>query len=232
VTGTDWASLKTWILEQGPAQIAAGDVRDIKSDFELASMQDLSGLDRAISLAWPLPRETLMGIVDRPTLLYKHAYTQINYLMDRTATLIALKLQEAGARALPIPASHIIEWEYPLKAHVNHRQVAAHLGQGWFGRNNLLVTPDCGAKVRLVTVLTDAEISEPGPWSEKIGGNGCGKCVACVKVCPAGAIRHGPQDFDLKPCAEKNREFEKIRGIGQRICGICVKACDGPDGAP
>jgi len=222
----DWPAIKQWILNQAPVRVAAGDITEIKKDFELAKQADLTGLDYAISMAFPLPRQALSGITDGPTLIYKHAYSQVNYLMDRTALSLALMLQEQGARSLAIPASQIIDWEN-LLAHLNHRQVAVHLGQGWYGRNNLLVTPDRGAQVRLVTVLTEAAIEEPGPWRSKRGESGCGECRACVAVCPAGAVRGGPEDFDRPACAQKTRQFEKMRGIGQRICGVCVKACPG-----
>jgi epoxyqueuosine reductase QueG len=222
-----WTELKAWIEAQAPVQIAAGDVRKIRDSFELAQEMDLSGLDYAVSLAYPLPGAALLGITEGPTLLYKHVYTQVNYLMDRVAMGVALRLEEAGQRAIPVAASQLIDWQ-KLKAHVNHRQVAAHLGQGWFGRNNLLVTKWRGAQVRLVTVLTDAEIVEPGPWAGRIGESGCGECRRCVSVCPVGAIHEGPTEFELQKCADKTREFEKLRGIGQRICGVCVKACHGP----
>jgi epoxyqueuosine reductase QueG len=222
--GFDWERTRSELLAQGALQVAAGDIREIRDDFELARMQDLSGLDYAVSLVFPLPSEVLAGIEDGPTLLYKHAYAQVNYLMDRTALMLALGLQAAGYRALPVAASQIISWE-PLKAHVNHRQVAVHLGHGWYGRNNLLVTPRRGAQVRLVSVLTDAEVTEPGPWAERRGQSGCGPCRRCGSVCPADAIHDGPADFDLPACAAKTKEFEKRRGIGQRICGVCVRAC-------
>ncbi len=225
----DWKSLERWVHEQAPVCLAAGNITEIKHGFELAREADLEGLDHALSMAFPLPAGSLSGIIDRPTLLYKHAYSQVNFLMDRVALGAALRLQQAGHRAIPVPASQIIDWER-LRAHVDHRMVAVHLGQGWYGRNNLLVTPSHGARVRLVTVLTDAEVNEPGPWAHKGGESGCGGCSDCVSVCPVEAIRHGPEDFDLESCAAKNKEFEKMRGIGQRICGLCVKACAGPRG--
>lgn len=225
----DWNGLKAWILDQAPVQVAAGDITSIKNDFELNQEMDLSGIDHGISLAFPLPGQSLLGIEDRPTLLYKHTYQQVNYLMDRVALMIALRLQEAEWRAVAIPASQIIDWER-LRAHINHRQVAVHLGQGWYGRNNILVTPEWGSRVRLVTVLTDAAFDEPGPWASEKERSGCGHCRDCVAVCPAGAIHEGPEDFDLAACAARTRENEKMRGIGQRICGVCVRACPGPKG--
>jgi epoxyqueuosine reductase len=218
--------LNRWLRDQGPLLVAAGDIRELRDGFELARMQDLAGLDSAVSLALPLPAEVLAGITDGPTLLYKHAYQQVNYLLDKTALGLALRLQDAGARALPIPASQIITWD-PLRAHVDHRRVAVHLGQGWYGRNNLLVTPGRGAQVRLVTVLTSAPLVEPGPWADHHGESGCGDCRRCAAKCPVNAIHDGPADFNRPACADRTREFEKIRGIGQRICGVCVRACGG-----
>ena len=134
-------------------------------------------------------------------------------------------LEENGKKAIPVPASQIIDWEKKL-GHLSHRQVGVELGLGFYGRNNLLVTPEYGARVRLVTVLTDLELDIPG--SAKGKNLSCGSCTACVDVCPAGAIHTGPEDFDRSACFAKVREFEKMRGIGVGICGICVKACRGP----
>ena len=225
----DWPNLKKWIKEQAPVQTAAGDITEIKQYMEIAKEQDITGLDYAISMAFLFPAEVLNGIEDGPTLLYKHTYQQLNYLMDKVALCTSLWLQQDGHRALAVPASQVTEWE-KLLAHVNHRQVAVHLGQGWYGRNNILVTPDWGAQVRLVTVLTDAPFNDPGPWAEHNQEMGCGKCRKCVVECPVKAIHNGPQDFDRDKCAQRTREFERMKGVGQRICGVCIKACKGPAG--
>lgn len=220
----EFSELWAWLATEGPVCAAAGEVRTIKAEFELSREQDLCGLDYAVSLACPLPAAALEGISTRPTLLYKHIYQQVNYFLDRTALLLGWRFQSAGFRALPIAASQLVDWER-LRAHVDHRRVAVHLGQGWYGRNNLLVTPWGGAQVRLVTVLTDAPVFLPGPWSGNRERSGCGECRKCVEVCPVGAVHEGPQDFELAACAARTREFERLRGIGQRICGVCVKAC-------
>ena len=220
-----WLELTAAVLAAAPgAVIAAGDIRALRDDFDLAREQDLTGLDCAVSLAFPLPPDSLGGIKDGPTLLYKHAYTQLNYLMDRVGLAVSHRLMAAGFRALPIAASQLTDWER-LRGHVDHRRVASHLGLGWYGRNNLLVTPGRGAQVRLVTVLTDAALDHPGEWAGR--ESGCGDCRACVAVCPVAAIHDGPESFDRPACAARTREFEKVRGIGQRICGVCVRACGG-----
>ncbi|MFO8057834.1 MAG: 4Fe-4S binding protein, partial [bacterium] len=71
---------------------------------------------------------------------------------------------------------------------------------------------------------------DPGPWADRKGESGCGRCKKCLAVCPVDAIKEDPADFDSDACKERIKQFEKIRGIGQRICGICVRACGGPAG--
>jgi epoxyqueuosine reductase QueG len=55
----------------------------------------------------------------------------------------------------------------------------------------------------------------------------CGDCRFCVKICPSGAIKDKPSEFDHIKCFEKLKEFQKQRLVDQYICGICVKACKG-----
>ena len=139
-------------------------------------------------------------------------------ILDRTATLVAAFIQAHGYRALPAPASVFVDWQ-PQAPHLSHKMIAYRAGLGWIGRNMLLVTPEWGARVRLVTVLTDMPVeSPPRPKGE------CGSCRRCVTSCPVGAINDGPEDFDFLACNDVNRYHEK-HGMGVRICGVCVKAC-------
>jgi epoxyqueuosine reductase len=214
--------LAAFLKTQGIDLFCAGSVAAIKSEFPLAKDMDLEKIDYAVSIAFPLSSQVIEGIVDRPTLLYKHLYRQVNNLLDRIALVIARWLEDQGARAIPIPASQIIDWEKNL-GHLSHRQAAVELGMGFYGRNNLLVTPQYGSRIRLATVLTDLPVEIPGPAKGK--NLSCGSCQACVSVCPAKAIHTGPQDFDRKACFAKVKEFERLRGISVGICGICLRAC-------
>ena len=177
---------------------------------------------RAIVMAIPLNPAALEEVVDRPTPAYFHAYRQLNYQLDTAALEVAQYLVEEGHRSLAIAASQVIN-HTPPQGHISSRHLGEAAGIGWIGRSGLLVTPGYGARVRLVTVLTDAPL-EAGQAMEFL----CGKCVACVKVCPARAIAGKPEDFKLDACYAKLTEFTRIPFVGQHICGVCVKAC-GPD---
>jgi len=176
---------------------------------------------RAVVMGVRLADDVLEAIEDRPTPLYFHHYRQANFFLDRAAFDIALMLQKEGYAALAVPASQVISKD-PMRGLVCHRTLGWAAGLGWRGRSNLLVNPVYGARMRYVSVLTDAPIEAGKP-----GDSDCGDCTACVTACPAGAIRNSPDEFDLKACKAELDEFVHLPFIGQHICGVCVKACRG-----
>jgi len=176
------------------------------------------GLPIGISVAVHLSEEVIKQIEDRPTKLYSHHYKQVNYLLDRIALLLTGAIQKRGKRALPIPASQIIDWER-MRGLISHKKIGYLAGIGWIGRSSLLVTEEFGARVRLVSVLTDLELPYAKPMIRD-----CGECKNCISSCPAKAIK-SYKELDLKSCIEQLDVFRKRDNIGHHICGICVKAC-------
>jgi len=174
---------------------------------------------RAVVFGIPLQNALMESIVDRPTPLYFHNYRQVNYELDSLALAAAQLLQKEGQRAVAIAASQLIASE-PMRGHVSHRLLGWAAGLGWWGRNNLLVNPRFGSRVRYVSVLTDATLQPDEPLRRD-----CGSCVACLAVCPAHAITIRREDFQLDACYRKLCEFARIPFVGQHICGVCVKAC-------
>ena len=211
-----------------------------------ASGQSL--FSRALVFGFPLQDAVLESLVDRPTPIYFHLYRQANYQLDSVALEAAALVQHAGFRAIAIAASQIVDrgegeisrergehgagngdgpriGTVPIsrpifRGHVSHRLLGWAAGLGWRGRNNLLVNPTYGSRVRYVSVLTDAPIEPDRPLDRD-----CGKCVACLRVCPAEAIQGKCEDFRLDLCYAKLCEFARIPFVGQHICGVCVKTC-------
>lgn len=64
---------------------------------------------------------------------------------------------------------------------LSHKYMAVASGIGWFGWNQLVLTPEYGAPVALTTVVTSAEL-EPDDPLEK--GDWCQNCRLCVPSCP------------------------------------------------
>ena len=179
----------------------------------------LQDLPFGISIGVRLSNAVLEGIDDHPTLLYLHHYRQANYILDGIAFHVATLIQYMGGKALPIAASQIVDWE-DQRGHLSHKGLAQAAGLGWLGRNNLIVHPHYGARVRLVSILTDLPLQ-----NDKRLEDSCAACRRCIAVCPAGAIKEKVEEFDHIGCFEKLKDFRNRYNIGQYICGVCIKAC-------
>jgi len=172
-----------------------------------------------VVLGHPLSKGVLDTIEDRPNRIYKHHYQQVNWRLDRAALELASRIEMTGYKTLPIPASILVDWK-EQRGHLSHRHAALDAGLGWRGRHGLVVTPEYGAQIRWVTVVTDMPLVPGEHLNED-----CDNCRACIDVCPAGAITEN--GCDVARCFEKLIEFSKIQGVGQYICGVCIKACKG-----
>lgn len=221
---THYLALRAWALSQGISLFGVAHITPpLRGTLRLSSPM-VNTFDSAIALAARLSDAVLEDIDDRPTALYLHHYRQANFFLDRIAFGLAQQIEQRGHPALPVPASQIVDWEHQ-KGHLSHKHVACAAGLGWMGRNNLLVTPLHGARVRLVTILTTLPLLHDRPLD-----SGCGQCRRCLTVCPAGAIRERQEDFDHQGCFEQLCIFRRRDHIAQHICGICVKACSGTQG--
>jgi epoxyqueuosine reductase len=204
--------------------LGVADIRGSREGFLELGTGAIETLPMAIVIAVHVSPTVLSTLEDGPNLLYYHHYRQLNFQLDRAASRIAQEIERGGYAALPIPASQIVNWA-TMKGHLPHKEVAYLAGLGWRGRNNLLVTEKWGAQVRLATVLTDLPLDAGHPLQAD-----CGTCNLCLAACPAMAIGEEPNAFDNKACYEQLKEFSKARRIGQYVCGLCVKACQGSGG--
>jgi len=175
----------------------------------------------AISFGLVLSRSVMETVKGGPNALYLHHYRQLNYRLDMIAYLLAREIEKKGNKALPFAASQLVDWKNQ-KGHISHKRVAEMSGLGWIGRNNLLIHPVYGARMRFNTVITDMPLEENGPLEKD-----CGKCKACMVVCPAGAIMENPADFDHVSCYNMVTQLKNKRNLGHHICGICIEACTG-----
>ena len=207
--------------EAGLDLMAVADAAELKRSSNGFSERTLDRMDRAICGAIRLSDAVIEDIVDGPTLLYFQHYRVANARLDQAAFSLAAAIATMGYRAIPIPASQITDWARQ-RGQVSHKHAAAQAGIGWIGRSNLLVTPEFGGRVRLVTVLTDLPLVPDKPLERN-----CGDCMECAKACPAGAIGPTREEFDHRGCLEKLKEFKNKYSIGQLVCGVCVKACRG-----
>jgi epoxyqueuosine reductase len=205
----------------GISLVGVADLRSFKKDEILISPSSLDQLPLAISVAYHLSDAIVDEIENQPTPLYFQHYQRTNILLDTMALAVTTLIQDLGYQAMPIPASQLVDWE-KQRGHLSHKHVARAAGLGWIGRNNLLVTDRFGARVRLVTILTNLPLSAHAPSVKD-----CGSCRDCLSACPVGAIAERQEDFDHLRCYQQLKLFSKTLRFSHHICGVCIRACRG-----
>jgi len=153
-------------------------------------------------------------------------------LRDQSKKLRVWLGEELGIKALSLP--YQIEYGGAFL-----KDSAALAGLGVFGKNNLLITPEFGPRVRLRGIFMETELEPTGP----IDFDPCNGCdMPCHRSCPRGAFRNG--SFERAFCKEKqdqrDADFEildgSIMGIEEpsevvKYCRNCELACPVARGA-
>ena len=189
----------------------------------------LEGHQTAISLAVRLADAIVDSVVDCPTPLYHQHQLKVNAVLDDIAVRVANYIQNAGGKAVPIPASHILDrtrWH----SYISHKAVAIAAGVGWQGKSLVVVNREWGPRIRLATILTDFRLEPDEPVA-----NLCGACSSCAEACPGQAIKNvnttrhysdRDEALFLDRCAAKVAgEFTEIPGIEGPTCGVCIRVC-------
>ena len=140
--------------------------------------------------------------------------------------------EELGINALSLP--------YQIEFGGAFLKDSAHLaGLGRIGKNNLLVTPEYGTRVRLRGIFMEAELTPTGP----LDFDPCKGCDRpCHRACPRNAFRSGA--FERPLCMQENDKREadveivdgSIMGIEEpsevsKPCRHCEFACPVAQGA-
>jgi len=159
---------------------------------------------------------------DKPVPL--EGYQLYSQIARSKAWVIAHYLQKKGFDSITSVA-------IPLKT------AAVKCGLGCQGKNTLLVTPNYGPRLRLVSVLTTAELDIDEPYKETL----CGDCEICILACPAKALE--PYKLKVNRCIvylsenprstdvpDETRELEKrlvTRPTPNSFidCSTCLEVC-------
>lgn len=163
-------------------------------------------------------------VMDGPATSYHHMMITFYNKLDLIANETANYLEQQGKAAIPIPSDDpYFDWN-PDKVHgrgdLSHKHAAQAAGIGKLGKNSLLITPEFGNRVQLVSIVTNADL-EPDP---EIKSELCpAECTLCLEACPVSAITGG-QVVNQKLC--RSYMFLELPK-GQKIygCRECRKTC-------
>lgn len=178
----------------------------------------LPGAKSVISLAARLPlgavqaifRSHVDGLRHAQCIYGTHGYSLVpNLDLNFAAYRVARFLEKRGYITAPLPSG-------PGGGGIpfSHRHAAIAAGIGEFGRLRLVVTPDYGPRIRLVSVITRAEL-DPDPLYQ--GPRLCdpAKCQICVKICPTNAI--SPTETTSVVIGERTFEYGVLNSAKCRI---------------
>ncbi len=153
-----------------------------------------------------------------------YGYNLLNDKLNLAAWEVAKVLEAEGYITVPIPASP----PYDVRERVgifSHRHAAVAAGLGEFGWNNLLLIPNNGPRVRLVSVITTAEL-EPDPMYE--GAQLCDPATCgriCVRVCPTLVLSQNKAvKFDIGGKVFQYSEIDRQYCLSAP-CGRCLLYC-------
>ncbi len=186
-------------------------------------------LNNLISIVVPLSKAVVDEIDNAPTHSYFHHYRTVNAFIDSALLRVGRMLEEKGYLYIPIPASQSVNLNgNDYCGRYSHKKAARLCGMGVIGKNSLFIHKTFGPAVRLGTLLTNCDFGENPILFE----NFCENCNACVKACPAMAIKGGEwkegvsrnEIFDPKACSDYMKSAFSHIGRGA-VCGICMKAC-------
>jgi ferredoxin len=150
-----------------------------------------------ITIVQPIPRGTYRGITEGThwaNYTY-YSYNRLNTLFRPAVTFAtACFIEDRGFEAVPVypgvperpgmrPA--VRPDRPPPEVNLNVRIAALACGLGEIGWSKVFIHPVFGPRVRLGTILTDAEL-KPDPLVEP--GTLCDRCMRCARDCPGGAI--------------------------------------------
>jgi epoxyqueuosine reductase len=216
------------LMQQWLAKGYHGEMSYLENNADLRHkpLTMVPGSTRIISLRMDYnpPAKSALSILKNKDKAYISRYTlgrDYHKTIRKRLTKLAKKIEQETA-ALGYRA-------FVDSAPIMERAIAEQAGLGWTGKHTLLINRKAGSYFFLAELFIDI----PLPTSEKKQKNHCGKCTACLDICPTQAFV-GANILDARRCISyltiesKSAIPVELRAkIGNRIfgCDDCQLIC-------
>ena len=135
---------------------------------------------------------------------------------------LATYIRNIGYEAVPSMNDTALVIPYAVKA-----------GLGEYGRNQMVITPEFGPRVRFSKIFTSLPLVADAPKPIGIRAY-CDICTKCADACPPRALPFGPPQEDndsvstIKGVKKWSADCEKCFGYWAKLksdCAICMRVC-------
>ena len=135
---------------------------------------------------------------------------------------VAAYIRNLGYRAVPSMNDSALVIPYAIKA-----------GLGEYARNQMVITPEFGPRLRFSKVFTDLPLIHDAPRPRGVRAY-CDICTKCADACPAKALPFGPPEVGganvsaIRGVRKWTSDAEKCFGFWAKLktdCAICLRVC-------
>lgn len=158
-----------------------------------------------------------------PATSYHQMMTVLHSQLDLIAYEVSTYVERLGGKAIPVPSDEpYYDWDQERhhgRGDLSHKHAAWAAGLGTLGKNSLLITPEFGNRVHLVSIVTSLDLDPDSLVKRELCRPAC---TLCLVACPVKAIKDG--FVDQKKC--RSHVFLKLpKGVMIEACRECRKAC-------
>lgn len=178
----------------------------------------LKGAKSVIVIGMIVP---IASMESAPSREYSIAYSTVNHELDRVAYELSKFLQKKGHLSMQIPSAMPYDYKHHMGA-ISHRHAGLLAGIGVFGKNSLLLSPKNGPRIRLTSIITEADLKADAPIDSDL----CEGCDECIQACPSRALE-GDGIVDKMACDAYHIQVGEQLQLedDEQICGVCIAVC-------
>ena len=216
------SEMKKFVLSKGADLVGIASVDRFNGAPDGHKPEDiLPDAKNVVACAKRIPNSV---VIEQPATSYHNMMMILYNQLDIIAYEIAIYIEEQGGVAIPIPSDEpYYDWN-PDKVHgrgdLSHKHAAQAAGLGRLGKNSLLITPEFGNRVQLVSVVTNLNLEADPLFEDELCPS---KCTACIESCPVQAITV-QQQVDQKIC-RSHLSLKLPKGQSIYGCRECRKVC-------